>query len=90
MRPSRKRNAFSAGVAGPAIGQKDVRFRQRAEPGHDWPEAEVRRQHADDGAGQPSMLMDCPTIAGSALSDVRHSRSLTIALPIVVLAPQRR
>ena len=24
--------------------------------------------------------MDCPTIAGSALSDVRHSRSLTIAL----------
>jgi len=26
------------------------------------------------------MLMDCPTIAGSALSDVRHSRSLTIAL----------
>ena len=27
------------------------------------------------------MVMDCPTIAGSALSDVRHSRSLTIALP---------
>ena len=26
------------------------------------------------------MVMDCPTIAGSALSDVRHSRSLTIAL----------
>ena len=25
------------------------------------------------------MVMDCPTIAGSALSDVRHSRSLTIA-----------
>ena len=26
------------------------------------------------------MVRDCPTIAGSALSDVRHSRSLTIAL----------
>ena len=30
------------------------------------------------------MVMDCPTIAGSASSDVRHSRSLTIALAIVV------
>ena len=40
-----------AGVAGPAIGQKDVRFRQRAVPDH-RPEAEVRRQHADDGTGE--------------------------------------
>ena len=31
--------------------------------------------------GRPSTVMDCPTIAGSALSDVRHSRSLTIAAP---------
>jgi hypothetical protein len=29
--------------------------------------------------GTLSMVMDCPTIAGSALSHVCHSRSLTIA-----------
>ena len=30
--------------------------------------------------GMPSMMRDCPTIAGSAPRDVRHSRSLTMAL----------
>ena len=31
--------------------------------------------------GTPSMVMACPMIAGSALSNVRHSRALTIAVP---------
>jgi hypothetical protein len=31
--------------------------------------------------GWPSTVRNCPTIGGSALSDVRHSRSLMIALP---------
>ena len=52
-----------AGVAGPAIGQKDVRFRQRADPDH-RPEAEVRRQHADDGTGE--------AVDGDGLSDDRR------------------
>ena len=30
--------------------------------------------------GRPSTVMVCPTIVGSALNDVRHSRSLMIAL----------
>ena len=53
-----------AGVAGPAIEQKDVRFRQRAEPGDHRPEAEVRRQHADDGTGD--------AVDGDGLSDDRR------------------
>ena len=41
----------AAVVTGPAIDQKDVGFRQRADTDH-RPEAEVRRQHADDGTGE--------------------------------------
>jgi hypothetical protein len=52
-----------AGVAGPAIGQEDVRFRQRAAPDH-RPEAEIRRQHADDGARD--------AVDGERLSDDRR------------------
>jgi hypothetical protein len=69
-----------AGVAGPAIGQKDVRFRQRAEPGITGLKLKSGGSTPTTVRGRPSMVMDCPTIAGSASSDVRHSRSLTIAL----------
>ena len=73
-----------AGVAGPAIEQKDVRFRQRAEPGTTGLKLKSGGSTPTMVRGRPSMVMDCPTIAGSALSDVRHSRSLTIAARIVV------
>jgi hypothetical protein len=80
MRPSRKREAFppvspvqrlgrkmSASGSAPSRGITGLKVK----PGGSTPTT-VR--------GRSSMVMGCPTIAGSAPSDVRHSRSLTIAL----------
>jgi hypothetical protein len=79
MRPNRKRNAFLPESPGQrssrkmsASGSAPMRTTGlKLKSGGSTPPT-VR--------GTPSMLMDCPMIAGSALSDVRHSRSLTMAL----------
>ena len=79
MRPSRKRNALLPVSPGQRLGRKmsasgsaPIRITGlKLKSGGSTPTT-VR--------GRPSMVMDCPTIAGSASSDVRHSRSLTIAL----------
>ena len=79
MRPSRNRNALLPVSPGQRLGRKmstsgsaPIRITGlKLKSGASTPTM-VR--------GRPSMVMDCPTIAGSALSDVRQSRSLTIAL----------
>jgi hypothetical protein len=58
-----KKKRIAPGVAGPAIGQEDVRFRQRPDADH-RPEGEVGRQDADDGAGD--------AVEGNGLTDDRR------------------
>ena len=78
-RPSRKRNALLPVSPGQLLGRKmsasgSAPFRitgLKLKSGGSTPTT-VR--------GRPSMMIDCPTIAGSASSSVRHSRSLTRAL----------
>ena len=79
MRPSRTRNALVPGSPGHRLGRKmsaagsaPIRITGLKLKSAGITPTMVR--------GRPSMVRDCPTIAGSALNDVRHSRSLTIAL----------
>jgi hypothetical protein len=86
MRPSRKRNALLPVSPGQRLSRKmsdsgsaPIRITGlKLKSGGRTPTM-VR--------GRPSMVMDCPTIAGSALSHVRQSRSLTIALRSSSAAP---
>ena len=81
MRPSRKRNLFLPVSPGQRLGRKMSASGSASAP---FPTTALKLKSGGSTPttvrGTPSMVMDCPTIAGSALSDVRHSRSLTIAV----------
>ncbi len=80
MRPSRKRNALLPVSPGQRLSRKT----SASGSAPIWTTGLKLKSGGSTPTmvrGRPSRVMDCPTIPGSAFSDVRHSRSLTIAAP---------
>ena len=80
MRPSRKRDELPPVSPAQRLGRKMSASGSAPSRGITGLKLKSGGSTPTTGRARPSMVMDCPTIAGSALSDVRHSRSLTIAL----------
>ena len=79
MRPSRKRDALLPASPDQRLGRKMSASGSAPSRGITSLKVKSGGSTPTTVRGTPSMVMDCPTIAGSAWSDVRHSRSLTIA-----------
>ena len=80
MRPSSQRNALLPVSPGQRLGTKISASGNAPSRGTTGLKLKSGGRTPTTVRGTPSTVMDWPTIAGSALSDVRHSRSLTIAL----------